>query len=183
MPAKGFWALRQMMNGFGMHLRSQRNEELRIILQKERMTRSAIRIRSISFLKDHMGSGRVSGANLWAEEESGLSGSMILIWILPENCLHAASIALSNLLGLVCDPIAGLVEAPCRCRNGLGVVNAFTCAQLALSGIIHLVPFDEMAEAMCRVGRALPYELRETAFGGNAGTPTGCRLGCEICGK
>ena len=101
----------------------------------------------------------------------------------PEMCLHAASFALSNLLGLVCDPIAGLVESPCQSRNAIGVANAITCAELALSGVKHPIPFDEMAEAMHRVGQSLPFELRETAMGGCAGTPTGCALGCSICGK
>lgn len=136
-----------------------------------------------------MRNASVSGAEAGCQAEVGAASAMAASAVVelfggtPQMCLHAASIALSNLLGMVCDPIAGLVEAPCQSRNGLGVANAFTCAQLALSGIIHPVPFDEMAEAMYRVGRALPYELRETALGGNAGTPTGCRLGCEICGK
>ena len=99
----------------------------------------------------------------------------------PHMCLTAASLALSNLLGLVCDPIAGLVESPCQSRNAIGVANAITSAELALSGISHPRPFDEMAEAMFRVGKSLPFELRETAMGGCAGTPTGCKLGCEIC--
>lgn len=134
-----------------------------------------------------MRNASVSGAEAGCQAEVGAASAMAasavveLLGGTPEMCLHAASIAISNLLGLVCDPIGGLVEAPCQSRNSLGVANAFTCAQLALSGIRHPVPFDEMAEAMYRVGRALPYELRETALGGNAGTPTGCRLGCDIC--
>ena len=74
------------------------------------------------------------------------------------------------------------MEVPCQSRNALGVSNAFTCAQLALSGVRHPIPFDEMAQAMYHVGRALPYELRESAKGGNAGTPTACRClagGCR----
>ena len=100
-----------------------------------------------------------------------------------EMCLQAATFALSNLLGLVCDPIAGLVESPCQSRNAIGVANALTSAELVLSGIHHHIPFDEMAEAMLHVGRSLPFELRETAMGGCAGTPTGCSLGCDICRK
>lgn len=136
-----------------------------------------------------MRNASVSGAEAGCQAEVGSASAMAASAVVelfggtPQMCLHAAGIALSNLLGMVCDPIAGLVEAPCQSRNGLGVANAFTCAQLALSGIVHPVPFDEMAEAMYRVGRALPYELRETALGGNAGTPTGCQLGCSICGK
>jgi len=98
-------------------------------------------------------------------------------------CLDAASIAMANLLGMVCDPIAGLVEAPCQSRNAIGVANALTCAELALSGVKSVIPFDEMAESMYHVGKSLPFELRETAMGGCAGTPTGCSLGCEICGR
>ena len=101
----------------------------------------------------------------------------------PQMSLHAGSFALSNLLGLVCDPIAGLVESPCQSRNAIGVANAITSAELALSGIRHPIPFDEMAEAMHRVGQSLPFELRETAMGGCAGTPTGCALGCSIRGN
>ena len=99
----------------------------------------------------------------------------------PEMSLQAASIAISNLLGMVCDPIAGLVEAPCQSRNSIGSANAVICAELALSGVTHPIPFDEMTEAMYRVGKSIPFELRETAMGGCAGTPTGCTLGCSIC--
>ena len=98
-------------------------------------------------------------------------------------CLEAATFALSNLLGLVCDPIAGLVESPCQSRNAIGVANAITAAEMVLAGVTQPIPFDEMSDAMLRVGRSLPFELRETAMGGCAGTPTGCALGCKICGK
>ncbi|MFI3171060.1 MAG: L-serine ammonia-lyase, iron-sulfur-dependent, subunit alpha [Eubacteriales bacterium] len=136
-----------------------------------------------------MRNASVSGAEAGCQAEVGSASAMAaaaLVEMLggtPEMCLQAASIALSNLLGLVCDPIAGLVEAPCQSRNAIGVSNAFTCAQLALCGVKHPVPFDEMVDAMYRVGRSLPFELRETAMGGNASTPTGCALGCSICGK
>lgn len=136
-----------------------------------------------------MRNASVSGAEAGCQAEVGSASAMAasaLVEMLggtPEMCLHAASIALSNLLGLVCDPIAGLVESPCQSRNAIGASNAFTCAQLALSGITHPVPFDEMVDAMYHVGRTLPFELRETAMGGNASTPTGCALGCSICGK
>ena len=128
----------------------------------------------------------VSGAEAGCQAEVGAASAMAASALTElqggtaEMCLHAASIAMSNLLGLVCDPIAGLVEAPCQSRNAIGVSNAFTCAQLALSGIAHPIPFDEMAEAMYRVGCSLPFELRETALGGNASTPTGCTL-CNKC--
>lgn len=135
-----------------------------------------------------MRNASVSGAEAGCQAEVGAASAMAASTIVellggtPEMCLQAASIALSNLLGMVCDPIAGLVEAPCQSRNAIGVTNAFTCAQLALSGVTHPIPFDEMVDAMYKVGRTLPFELRETALGGNASTPTGCQLHCNICG-
>ena len=98
------------------------------------------------------------------------------------QAVDAASIALSNLLGLVCDPIAGLVEAPCQSRNAVGAANAITCAEMALSGIKAVVPFTVMMQAMYRVGCKMPSELRETALGGCAVTPTGCAHNCRIFG-
>ena len=134
-----------------------------------------------------MRNASVAGAEAGCQAEVGAASAMAASAIVemmggtPEMCLTAATFALSNLLGLVCDPIAGLVESPCQSRNAIGVSNAITSAELALSGISHPIPFDEMAEAMLRVGRSLPFELRETAMGGCAGTPTGCALGCSIC--
>ena len=86
---------------------------------------------------------------------------------------HAVAIALSNLMGLVCDPIAGLVEVPCVNRNVIGALNAVSAADMALAGIVSRVPVDEVIEAMGDVGRRLPVEFRETALGGLAATPTG----------
>ncbi len=134
-----------------------------------------------------MRNATVAGAEAGCQAEVGAASAMTASAVVelmggtPEMCFQAASLAVSNLLGLVCDPIAGLVEVPCQSRNAIGVANAFTCAQLALSGITHPVPFDEMVEAMYRVGRSLPWELRESAKGGNAGTPTGCRLAFGKC--
>ena len=134
-----------------------------------------------------MRNASVSGAEAGCQAEVGAASAMAASAVVemmggtPEMCLTAAGIALSNLLGLVCDPIAGLVESPCQSRNAIGVANAITSAELALSGVTHPIPFDEMAEAMFRVGKSLPFELRETAMGGCAGTPTGCSLGCGIC--
>lgn len=98
----------------------------------------------------------------------------------PEQALHAGAIALKNLLGLVCDPIAGLVEAPCSKRNAIGTANALVAAEMALAGIESIIPFDEVVAAMHQVGRAMPCALRETAEGGLAATPTGMRLKQEI---
>ena len=99
----------------------------------------------------------------------------------PEQALTAASLAISNLLGLVCDPVGGLVEVPCQARNAIGVAAAFSSAQLALSGVTCLVPFDQVVHAMSEVGHALPASLRETARGGLAATPAACAA-CGACG-
>ena len=102
----------------------------------------------------------------------------------PEQCAAAAAMALGNLLGLVCDPVAGLVEVPCQNRNAIGVAAAFSSAQLALAGIKSLVPFDQMAHVMLSVGHALPATLRETAKGGIAQAPaalSACAK-CGVCG-
>ena len=93
---------------------------------------------------------------------------------------HAVAMALKNLMGLVCDPVAGLVEAPCQKRNATGVANAIVSAQIALVGIGNLANFDETVEAMRRVGNSLPFELRESALGGLAATPSACAF-CEGC--
>lgn len=133
-----------------------------------------------------MRNASVSGAEAGCQAEVGAASAMAasaaaqLLGGSPQVCLTAASLALSNLLGLVCDPIAGLVEAPCQSRNAIGVSNAFTSAQLALAGVRHPIPLDEMVEAMYKVGQSLPFELRETALGGCAATPTGCQL-CSQC--
>lgn len=101
----------------------------------------------------------------------------------PEMALDAAAIAIKNVLGLVCDPIAGLVEVPCAMRNVSGAVNALTTAELVMSGVKSLIPFDDVVSAMYKVGRQLPCELRETALGGLAATPTGIKLKQKILGK
>ncbi|SHJ84442.1 L-serine ammonia-lyase, iron-sulfur-dependent, subunit alpha [Hespellia stercorisuis] len=154
-------------------------------LSDETLERGLLNAGAIGYIL--MRNASVSGAEAGCQAEVGAASAMAagaaveMLGGTPEMSFHAASLALSNLLGLVCDPIAGLVEAPCQSRNAIGVANAFTCAQLALSGVTHPVPFDEMAEAMYKVGRTLPFELRETAMGGNAGTPTGCALNCGKC--
>lgn len=135
-----------------------------------------------------MRNASVAGAEAGCQAEVGAASAMAasaiaqLLGGSPQTCLQAASLAISNLLGLVCDPIAGLVESPCQTRNAIGVANAFTSAQLVLAGVKHPVPFDEMSDAMYKVGKSLPFELRETALGGNAATPTGCSL-CSSCSR
>lgn len=90
-----------------------------------------------------------------------------------EQIGHAVAMALKNLMGLVCDPVAGLVEVPCVKRNVVGAVNAVSCADMALAGITSRVPADQVIDCMGDVGRRLPVELRETALGGLAATPFG----------
>ncbi|MEG0641074.1 MAG: L-serine ammonia-lyase, iron-sulfur-dependent, subunit alpha [Clostridium sp.] len=131
----------------------------------------------------------VAGAEGGCQAECGSAAAMSAAAVVemaggtPEMSFHAASISLKNVLGLVCDPIAGLVEAPCAKRNSSGVVNALTSADLALAGVKSIVPFDEVVEAMYKVGKALPHTLRETALGGLAATPTGIKLRKEIFGE
>lgn len=131
----------------------------------------------------------VAGAEGGCQAEVGSAAAMAaaaLVELLggtPEQALCAASIAISNLLGLVCDPVGGLVEVPCQARNAIGVAAAFSAAQLALSGVEWLVPFDQVVDAMAEVGHALPSRLRETARGGLAATPAACAAcaGCAGC--
>lgn len=90
-----------------------------------------------------------------------------------EQVGHAVAMALKNLMGLICDPVAGLVEVPCVKRNVVGAVNAVSCADMALAGITSRVPVDQVIDCMGDVGRRLPVEFRETALGGLAATPFG----------
>ncbi|BBN98625.1 L-serine ammonia-lyase, iron-sulfur-dependent, subunit alpha [Sporolactobacillus terrae] len=99
-----------------------------------------------------------------------------------EQSAHAMAIALGNLLGLICDPVAGLVEAPCVKRNAIGASSALVAADLALAGIKSVIPCDEVIDAMYRVGRMMPTALRETALGGLADTKTGRALKERIFG-
>ncbi|MEG2557844.1 MAG: L-serine ammonia-lyase, iron-sulfur-dependent, subunit alpha [Raoultibacter sp.] len=128
----------------------------------------------------------VSGAEGGCQAEIGAAAAMAasaateLAGGTPEQCLTAASNAITNMLGLVCDPIAGLVEAPCQQRNAAGAATALVSAQVALAGINNLVDFDQTVDALYAVGRALPLELRETALGGMAATPAACAF-CEGC--
>lgn len=134
-----------------------------------------------------MRNATVAGAVGGCQAEVGIAAAMAasaaveLMGGEPEQCLSAASTVLMNMLGLVCDPVGGLVEYPCQNRNAAGVANALVAAEIALSGIQQLIPFDEMLSAMYNVGRRLPVELRETALGGCAATPAACQR-CGGCG-
>lgn len=124
----------------------------------------------------------VAGAEGGCQAEVGAASAMAAAAIVglmdgePEDCLGAGATAIANILGLVCDPVAGLVEAPCQNRNAMGTSNAMISAEISLAGIGSHIPFDEVVDAMYKVGRSMPHELRETALGGLAATPTGCQL-------
>lgn len=119
-----------------------------------------------------MRNATIAGAVGGCQAEVGVASAMAasaateLMGGTPSQCLSAGSTVLMNMLGLVCDPVGGLVEYPCQMRNASGVSNALIAAELALAGVPQLIPFDEMLESMYTVGRALPRELRETAMGG-----------------
>lgn len=127
-----------------------------------------------------MRNATVAGAVGGCQAEVGVASAMAasaaveLLGGKPQQCLSAASTVLANMLGLVCDPVGGLVEYPCQIRNASGVANALAAAELALSGVSALIPFDEMLDTMAAVGRRIPPELRETALGGCAAAPSAC---------
>jgi len=100
----------------------------------------------------------------------------------PKQVGHAVGIALKNSMGLVCDPVAGLVEVPCIYRNGLHAVTALAAADMALAGVISIIPPDEVIQVMHEVGQQMPASLRETGMGGLAGTPTGKQIREKILG-
>lgn len=121
----------------------------------------------------------ISGAAGGCQAEIGTASAMAAGALVSlrggtnEQIGHAVVMALKNLMGLVCDPVAGLVEVPCVKRNVIGAVNAISAADMALAGIESRIPVDEVIDAMGEVGRRMPVEFRETALGGLAATPTG----------
>ena len=128
----------------------------------------------------------MAGAEGGCQAECGSAAAMASAAVVemmggsPEQALDAAAIVFKNVMGLICDPVAGLVEVPCAKRNIAGTVSALTTADLAISGVKSKIPFDEVVWAMYKVGKALPPELRETSLGGIAITPTAQRLKKEI---
>jgi L-serine dehydratase len=131
-------------------------------------------------------SANISGAAGGCQNEVGVASSMgaaavtYMMGGTNRQCIHAAAIALKNTLGLVCDPVGGLVEVPCVKRNALFAVHGLTAAQLALAGVESIIPMDEIVEAMVRIGRSLPRGLRETAEGGLATTQTGTAIAMRL---
>jgi len=128
----------------------------------------------------------VAGSEAGCQAECGVAAAMAAAACVelrggpPKAAAHALSFALMNAMGLVCDPIAGLVQVPCAQRNASQAVNALLSADLALSGMECIIPADEMIDAMYRVGKMLPPELRETAQGGIAATKTAQRIRREL---
>lgn len=147
-------------------------------LSRERLIDALFNAGAVGYLA--MRNATVAGAVGGCQAEVGVAAAMAasaaveLLDGTPRQCLDAASTVLMNMLGLVCDPVGGLVEYPCQNRNAAGVANALAAAELALSGVGQLIPFDEMLSAMYAVGKRLPAELRETALGGCAATPSAC---------
>ena len=131
----------------------------------------------------------LSGAEGGCQAECGSAAAMAagavaqMLGGSPEAAFHAAAIAIKNQLGLVCDPVAGLVEIPCIKRNTGGVAIALSAADMALAGIKSRIPFDDAVEAMNRVGKALPAALRETAGGGLATTKAGLAMKEKVYGE
>ena len=134
-----------------------------------------------------MRNATVAGAVGGCQAETGVAAAMAasaateLMGGTPLQCTYAASTVLMNMLGLVCDPVGGLVEYPCQNRNASGVAIALVAAEMSLAGIIQLIPLDEMITIMFTVGKKLPAELRETALGGCATAPSACES-CHMCG-
>lgn len=124
----------------------------------------------------------VSGSEGGCQAEVGVASAMAaaaLCYLKSskiEYIEEAVAICLKNLMGLICDPVAGLVICPCIKRNAIGVLNAFLGAEMALSGVESLIPADEVIKAMMEVGRKMPTEHKETGLGGIAMTPTGKRI-------
>ena len=131
----------------------------------------------------------ISGAAGGCQNEVGVAtamGAAAIAYMMggaTRQCVQAAALALKNVLGLVCDPVGGLVEVPCVKRNSFYAVHGLTAAQLALAGVASIIPMDEIIDAMVRIGRALPRGLKETAEGGLAMTPTGCAIAERIKGE
>ncbi|WP_392486114.1 L-serine ammonia-lyase, iron-sulfur-dependent, subunit alpha [Haloimpatiens sp. FM7315] len=130
----------------------------------------------------------LSGAEGGCQAECGSAAAMAsgavveMMGGTPSMALDAGAVVIKNILGLVCDPIAGLVEVPCAKRNAAGAISALSTADLIMAGVKSRIPFDDAVLAMYRVGKQLPCELRETALGGLATTPTGLKLKKQVLG-
>ena len=153
-------------------------------LSEERLIAGLCNAGAIGMIIAHNAS--IAGASGGCQAETGSAAAMAASALTelrggtPEMCLHAAAIALKNVMGLVCDPVAGLVECPCIKRNAIGAANAVLCSDMVMAGIESVIPFDEVVTAMRNVGRMMHPDLRETARGGLAATPTAQRIAQKI---
>ncbi len=153
-------------------------------IENSRIVMALYNAAAIGYIVSH--NATVSGAEGGCQAEVGTASAMAasslteLMGGTPRQCLSAAGTALTNLMGLICDPIAGLVELPCQSRNGMGAANAIICAETALAGIEQKIPFDEIVAAMKKVGNSMPCEWRETALGGIAATPMAKKIEKQI---
>ncbi|ARK31040.1 L-serine ammonia-lyase, iron-sulfur-dependent, subunit alpha [Halalkalibacter krulwichiae] len=129
-------------------------------------------------------SGAAGGCQAEVGSATGMAAAALvqLAGGTPSQSAEAMAIALKNMLGLVCDPVAGLVEVPCVKRNAIGASIAIVAADMALAGITSRIPCDEVIDAMYKIGQTMPEALRETAQGGLAATPTGRELEAKIFG-
>ncbi|WP_078413357.1 L-serine ammonia-lyase, iron-sulfur-dependent, subunit alpha [Priestia abyssalis] len=129
-------------------------------------------------------SGAAGGCQAEVGSASGMAAAAIVEMAggTPAQAAEAMAITLKNMLGLVCDPVAGLVEVPCVKRNAMGAANAMVAADMALAGITSRIPCDEVIDAMFKIGQTMPVALKETAQGGLAATPTGRKLEAKIFG-
>lgn len=130
-------------------------------------------------------SGAAGGCQAEVGSASGMAAAAIVEMAggTPAQSAEAMAITLKNMLGLVCDPVAGLVEVPCVKRNAMGAANAMVAADMALAGITSRIPCDEVISAMFKIGQTMPTTLRETGQGGLAATPTGRQLEAKIFGR
>ncbi|WP_100403078.1 L-serine ammonia-lyase, iron-sulfur-dependent, subunit alpha [Bacillus sp. FJAT-42315] len=130
-------------------------------------------------------SGAAGGCQAEVGSASGMAAAAIVEMAggAPAQSAEAMAITLKNMLGLVCDPVAGLVEVPCVKRNAMGAANALVAADMALAGVTSRIPCDEVIDAMYKIGQTMPTALRETAGGGLAATPTGRKLEEQIYGS
>lgn len=161
--------------------------EQRLGLSEDQMIRFLFTAGGLGLIiANHAG---IAGATGGCQEEVGSASAMAAAAAVeaaggsPKQSSQALAIALSNLLGLVCDPIAGLVEIPCVKRNAIGAGNALIAADMALAGCTSMIPADECISALDKVGRSMSVDLRETGLGGLAGTPTGQAIKAKIFGK
>ncbi|SFA38527.1 Serine dehydratase alpha chain [Anoxybacillus pushchinoensis] len=163
-----------------MEVTERSREDIVAQMEKNLQVMEQAVLRGLAGVRSHTGltGGDATRLQQYIVRGQFLSGETIL-----DAVSKAMAIALKNMLGLVCDPVAGLVEVPCVKRNAIGAANAMIAADMALAGIQSRIPCDEVIEAMFRIGQTMPVALKETAQGGLAATPTARRFEASIFGK